>query len=136
MTNHKSILLVEDDDVDAKSVLRAIKELHVTNPVARVSNGEEALAWLRNPANASPGLMLLDLNMPVMTGIELLQVVKGDECLRRIPVVILTTSRLEADKLATFELSVAGYMLKPVDYTQFVEVVRTINLYWTLSEVP
>ncbi len=136
MTNHKSILLVEDDDLDAKTVQRALKELHVTNPVTRVTNGEEALAWLRDSANAMPGLILLDLRLPVMNGIEFLHAAKADEHLRSIPVVVLTTSRLEEDKLATFNLSVAGYMVKPVDYSQFVEVVRTINLYWTLSETP
>lgn len=136
MNNQQPILLVEDDDLDARTVKRALKELHVTNPVARASNGEEALAWLRTPTNGTPGLILLDLNMPVMTGIEFLKVAKADEQLRSIPVVVLTTSRLEADKLTTFNLSVAGYLVKPVDYPQFVEVVRAINLYWTLSETP
>jgi CheY-like chemotaxis protein len=136
MTNKKPLLLVEDDDLDAKTVQRALKELHVTNPLARVTNGEEALSWLRNPGNGKPGLILLDLNMPVMDGIEFLQVAKGDEHLRLIPVVVLTTSRQESDKLTSFDLSVAGYMVKPVDYMQFVEVVRTITLYWTLSETP
>jgi CheY-like chemotaxis protein len=136
MTNDKPLLLVEDDDLDAKTVQRALRELHVTNPLARVTNGEEALVWLRDPAHGKPGLILLDLNMPVMNGIEFLQAAKGDEQLRRIPVVVLTTSRQEGDKLASFDLSVAGYMVKPVDYTQFIEVVRTVNLYWTLSETP
>jgi CheY-like chemotaxis protein len=136
MTNHKSILLVEDDDLDAKTIQRALKELHVTNPLVRVTNGEEALAWLRDPANGTPGIILLDLRLPVMSGIEFLQAAKADEHLRSIPVVVLTTSSLEEDKLATFNLSVAGYMVKPVDYSQFVEVVRAINLYWTLSATP
>lgn len=136
MINDKPILLVEDDDIDAKTVQRALKELHVTNPLARVTNGEEALLWLRDPANVKPGLILLDLNLPVMTGIEFLQVVKADERLRSIPVVVLTTSRLDADKLATFDLSVAGYMVKPVDHAQFIEVVRAIKFYWTVSETP
>jgi CheY-like chemotaxis protein len=136
MTNNKTLLLVEDDDIDARTVQRALKELHLTDPLARVTNGEQALAWLRDPAHGKPGLILLDLNLPVMNGIEFLQVAKGDEQLRSIPVVVLTTSRLEADKVASFNLSVAGYMVKPVDYMQFVEVVRTIHLYWTLSETP
>jgi CheY-like chemotaxis protein len=136
MINNKPLLLVEDDDIDAKTVQRALKELHVTNPLARVTNGEEALDSLRDPANRCPGLILLDLNLPVMNGIEFLQALKGHECLRSIPVVVLTTSRLDTDKLATFDLSVAGYMVKPVDHAQFIEVVRAINLYWTLSETP
>ncbi len=137
MDAKKNILIVEDDDLDAATVQRALKELHVTNPMQRVANGEEALAWLRGPANQNlPGLILLDLNMPIMSGIEFLQIAKGDEKLRSIPVVVLTTSRLEMDKIASFDLSVAGYMVKPVDYSQFVETIRTIKLYWTLSEAP
>lgn len=136
MNQYKSILLVEDDDLDAKTVKRALTELHVANPLVRVTNGEEALAWLQDPVNSTPGLILLDLNMPVMNGIEFLRAAKTHEKLRRIPVVVLTTSSLEADKVASFDLSVAGYLVKPVDYPQFVEVVRTINLYWTLSELP
>lgn len=130
------MLLVEDDDVDAKTVLRALKELHIVNPVERVTNGEEALARLRDPKRARPGLIFLDLNMPVMGGLEFLQVAKTDEALRRIPVVVLTTSRLEADKIASFDLCVAGYMVKPADYLQFVNVMRTVNVYWSLSEAP
>jgi CheY-like chemotaxis protein len=136
MTNDKFILLVEDDDIDAKTVQRSLKELHVTNPLVWATNGEEAIALLRDPIHGKPGLILLDLNMPVMNGIEFLQIAKGDEQLRQIPVVVLTTSRLEEDKLASFALSVAGYMVKPMDYAQFIEVVRTVNLYWTLSETP
>lgn len=136
MINDKAILLVEDDDVDAKTVRRALQDLNVSNPLDRTHDGAEALAYLRDTSHGVPGLILLDLNLPVMTGVELLQSVKADPRLRRIPVVVLTTSRLEMDKLATFDLSVAGYMLKPVDYIQFVEVVRTIDLYWSLSETP
>jgi len=79
---------------------------------------------------------LLDLNMPIMNGIEFLQNVKQDPELRRIPVVVLTTSEEQQDKMRSFDLGVAGYMTKPVDYRQFVEVVRSINLYWTISELP
>ncbi len=136
MGSARPILLVEDDDIDARTVSRALKEVHITNPVARVIHGEEALAWLRNPESDRPGLILLDLNLPVMNGIEFLQAVKSDQHLRSIPVVVLTTSRLETDRLASFDLSVAGYIVKPVDYGKFVDAVRTINLYWTLSEAP
>lgn len=136
MNNDKSILLVEDDDLDARTVTRALKDLHVTNPLLRATNGEEALVRLRQGVNGKPGFILLDLNLPVMSGIEFLQVAKADDQLRRIPTVVLTTSKLEADKLASFDLSVAGYMVKPVDYRQFIEVIRTIDLYWTLSETP
>jgi CheY-like chemotaxis protein len=136
MKEAKSILLVEDDDVDAKTVQRALEDLHVTNKVVRVTNGEEALARLRDPKAEMPGLILLDLSLPVMNGHEFMNIAKADERLRHIPIVVLTASRLREDKMASFKLSVAGYMVKPVDYSQFFEVVRTVNLYWTLSETP
>lgn len=132
----KAILLVEDDEVDAMTVRRAMKELHVTNPLEQVENGEEALKYLRNPDNPTPCIILLDLNMPVMGGIEFLQVVKQDNVLRRIPVVVLTTSDEQEDKVTSFDLGVAGYIRKPVNYQQFVEAVRSIDAYWTLSELP
>jgi CheY-like chemotaxis protein len=134
MTPKQSILLVEDDEVDAETVRRALRELKVANPLDRVPDGEDALAWLRDPTNGGPALILLDLNLPVMNGIEFLGVVKADARLRRIPVVVLTTSKLEEDRVASFDHSVAGYIIKPVDYQQFVDVVRTVLLYWTLSE--
>lgn len=133
---NKPILLVEDDQVDAMTVRRALKELHVTNPLAHVENGEEALDYLRGQAGDRPCIILLDLNMPKMGGIEFLQVVKQDVSLKSIPVVVLTTSSEQQDKVESFNLGVAGYMAKPVDYQQFVEVMRSINSYWTLSEMP
>ena len=135
-TPNQTILLVEDDEVDAMTVKRALKELHVTNPLVVRENGEEALAYLRDPNNEKPCLILLDLNMPVMSGIEFLQVSKQDDALKVIPVVVLTTSQEQQDKVASFNLGVAGYMAKPVIYQQFVEVMRTINAYWTISEIP
>jgi len=136
MKGKKPILLVEDDNVDTMTVTRALKEIHVSNNIINVGNGIEALEYLRNENNETPCIILLDLNMPKMNGIEFLEVVKHDERLKMIPVVVLTTSKEEQDKVDSFRLSVAGYMIKPVDYRQFVEVVRTINVYWTLSELP
>ena len=133
---NQPILLVEDDEVDAMTVKRALKDLHVTNPLVLRENGEEALAYLRDPDNEKPCLILLDLNMPVMGGIEFLQEDKHDDTLKAIPVVVLTTSQEQQDKVASFNLGVAGYMAKPVAYQQFVEVMRTINAYWTISEIP
>lgn len=133
---NKPILLVEDDQVDAMTVKRALKELHVTNSLVHVENGEEALDHLRNPSVERPCIVLLDLNMPKMGGIELLQVIKQEEVLKAIPVVVLTTSEEQLDKVESFNLGVAGYMAKPVDYQHFVEVMRSINTYWTLSEMP
>lgn len=132
----KAILLVEDDQVDAMTVRRALKELHVTNRLEHAENGEEALAYLCDSANERPCLILLDINMPVMNGIEFLQEVKADSDLRCIPVVVLTTSDEQKDKLESFKLGVAGYIRKPVDYQQFVEIIRTIDAYWTISESP
>ena len=129
-------MLVEDDEVDAMTVRRALKELHVGNPLVQAENGEEALAYLRQPGQVMPCIILLDLNMPVMGGIEFLQVAKQDAALKRIPVVVLTTSEEQQDKVASFDLGVAGYIRKPVDYQQFVEAVRKIDAYWTLSELP
>lgn len=130
------ILLVEDDQVDVMTVKRALKEIHVTNPLVNLENGEEALKYLRDPQSIKPCIILLDLNMPIMNGIEFLQVAKHDARLKRIPVVVLTTSEEQQDKVNSFDLGVAGYMAKPVDYRQFVEVMRTIDAYWTVSEVP
>ena len=132
----KSILLVEDDQVDQMTIKRALQEINVLNLLTIVNNGEEALAFLRDEKNPKPAIILLDMNMPKMNGIEFLQVVKQDEVLKRIPVVMLTTSSEEQDKIDSYSLGVAGYMIKPVDYHQFVDKMRTINLYWTLSELP
>ena len=133
---NKPILLIEDDQVDTMTVRRALKEIHVTNPLVHVENGEEAISYLRDSQHDKPCIMLLDLNMPIMNGIEFLQVVKHDDQLKRIPVVVLTTSEEQQDKVNSFNLGVAGYMAKPVDYRQFVEVMRSIDAYWTISEMP
>ena len=136
MKNAKPILLVEDDKIDAMTIKRALSEIKVTNPLDIASNGEEALEFLRDGKNEKPGIILLDLNMPKMNGIEFLRIVKQDDVLKAIPVVVLTTSKEDQDRVESFKFSVAGYMIKPVDYLQFVEVMKTINMYWTLSELP
>ena len=133
---NKPILLVEDDQVDTMTVKRALKDIHETNPLVHLENGEEAVHYLRDVEREKPCIILLDLNMPIMNGIEFLQVVKHDDYLRRIPVVVLTTSEEQQDKVNSFNLGVAGYMAKPVDYRQFVEVMRSIDAYWTISEMP
>lgn len=136
MRNSKPVLLVEDDTIDAMTVQRAFRDLKVDNPLARVQNGEEALEYLNNPHNEKPCVILLDLNMPKMNGTEFLEVVKTDPLLRKIPVIVLTTSNEERDVMESFRRSVAGYIVKPVDYKKFVEAIRTVDLYWTLSELP
>jgi len=133
---NKPILLVEDDQVDAMTVRRALRDLHITNSLVHVENGEEALARLRDGEGIKPCIILLDLNMPIMSGIEFLQVAKADVQLMRLPVIVLTTSEEQRDVVESFRLGVAGYMRKPVDYHEFVETVRSIDAYWTLSELP
>ena len=136
MKNNRPILMAEDDKVDAMAVKRALKEINVSNPLVIVKNCETALEYLKNTNNEKPGIILLDLNMPRMNGIEFLRIIKKENDIKRIPVVVLTTSKEQQDKLESFDLGVAGYMIKPVDYQKFVEVVKTIHLYWTLSELP
>jgi CheY-like chemotaxis protein len=130
------VLLVEDDSIDAMTVRRAFRDLKLTNPLQHVLNGEEALAYLQDPAHPRPSVVLLDLNMPKMNGIEFLRAVKADPMLRKTPVIVLTTSSEMRDVVESFRLSAAGYVIKPVDYKNFVEAIRTIGLYWTLSELP
>ena len=136
MRSGKPILLLEDDRVDAMTVKRALKDLKVTNPLIHKLNGEEGVEYLTGEENEIPCLILLDLNMPKMNGIEFLKVIKERDVVKKIPVIVLTTSKEEQDIINTFKLSVAGYMIKSVDYKKFVETIRAINLYWTLSEMP
>ncbi|MCX5638278.1 MAG: response regulator [Planctomycetota bacterium] len=136
MRSSKPILLVEDDRLDAMIVRRALSDLKVTNELVHTANGEEAVEYLRNEENKRPCLILLDLNMPKTNGVEFLRIIKADKVLKRTPVVVLTASTEEQDVIETFKLSVAGYIIKPVDYIKFVEAMRTVALYWTLSELP
>ena len=136
MNKDKPILLVEDDEVDVMSVKRALRDLNVTNKLYHAGNGEEALEILRDPENERPSIILLDINMPRMNGIEFLKVIKMDPDLKLLPVIMLTTSRADIERNESFYSGAAGYMVKPVEYKQFVEVMRAINIYWTLSELP
>jgi len=129
-------LLVENDDVDAMIVERTIRDLKIANQLVRANDGEQAIDYLRDRGNRSPCLILLDLNMPKMNGIEFLKEAKADEDIKMMPVVVLTTSHEQRDIVESFELSVAGYMVKSVDYAEFKETMRAINEYWTLSEIP
>lgn len=136
MNSQKPILLVEDDSIDAMMVKRALKELKVTNGLIHRENGEMALNFLKNDAFEKPCLILLDLNMPRMNGLEFLEVIKNDTQLKSIPVIILTTSSDHYDLIASYNYSVAGYMVKPVDYHEFVDKMKTISKYWSNSELP
>ena len=136
MKNCKPILLVDDDNIDAMTVKRAFKDIDVPNSLVHSVNGEEALKYLMGKNNELPCIILLDLNMPKMNGIEFLDIIKEDDSFKHIPVIILTTSTEECDIREAFKHSVGGYIVKPVDYKNFVEAIRTINMYWTLSELP
>lgn len=126
----KPILLVEDDIVDASTAKQALQDLRVRNPVIHKTDGEEALEYLRDQNNDKPAIILLDLNMPKISGIELLQIMKTDAELQHIPVVALTVSKYEQDKLDTFDLGVAGYVIKAVDYDAFLRAMDIIIQYW------
>ena len=134
MNGNKPVLLLEDDEVDTMNVERAFKELKILNRLEICENGEKGLEYLKDKDKEDPCVILLDLNMPRMNGIDFLQEIKKNGNKKRIPVIVLTTSKEEQDRVSTYDLGVAGYMVKPVDYKQFVEVVRSINCYWTLSE--
>ena len=136
MNNCRPILLVEDDNIDAMMTQRALNELKVKNKMVRKVNGEEALEYLRNGDDKKPCVILLDLNMPRMNGFEFLKIIKADLLFKKIPVVTLTTSDEESNIVDTYDLGVSGYIVKPVDYKQFVQAMRTLDIYWTLNRLP
>lgn len=136
MRNSKPILLVEDNQVDAITTQRALKELEVTNELVHKGDGEDALEYLRDENNVKPCIILLDLNMPRMDGFEFLETVKSDNLLKNIPAIILTTSDTDESATRSFDLGAAGYIVKPVDYRQFVESMRAVDGYWSLSRLP
>ena len=137
-----NILLVEDDELDVMNVERAFKKNNILNPLFVAGNGLEALDMLRGVGGAAPEvpverrIVLLDLNMPRMNGIEFLRELRSDPVLSLVPVIVLTTSDEDRDKVEAFQLNVAGYILKPVTLAHFIETMATLNKYWTLSEVP
>lgn len=132
-----NLVLVEDDEIDVMNVRRALERAHVTNPLFIANNGLEALELLRGPqVPRERRLVLLDLNMPKMNGIEFLRELRKDPALHHTPVVVLTTSDDERDKVQAYDLNVAGYLLKPVTFTNFVDVMAALNKYWALVELP
>lgn len=136
-----SILLVEDDEVDTMNVKRSFRKTNISNPLFHAENGLEALDMLRGSGGVEkllpkPRIILLDLNMPRMNGIEFLRELRADPELHDISVVVLTTSNEERDKVAAYNLNVAGYILKPVEPEKFIEAIGTLNLYWNLIELP
>jgi CheY-like chemotaxis protein len=132
-----NILLVEDDQVDVMNVRRAFERNRITNPLYVAGDGIEGLEMLRSgKVPRERRMILLDLNMPRMNGIEFLRELRADRHLLNTPVVVLTTSNDDRDKIDAYKLNVAGYLLKPVTFINFVEVMAALNKYWTLVELP
>jgi CheY-like chemotaxis protein len=132
-----NIMLVEDDQIDVLNVKRAFDKNHITNPLYVAGNGLEALKKLRSgEVPAGRRIVLLDLNMPKMNGIEFLRELRKDPALAPTPVVVLTTSNNDRDKIDAFNLNVAGYLVKPVTFAEFSDLMVTLNKYWTLVEMP
>lgn len=132
-----NVLLVEDDEVDVMNVRRAFQQNHINNPLFVASDGVEALEKLRSgEVPRGRRIVLLDLNMPRMTGIEFLRELRKDPDLASTTVVVLTTSRDDRDRIEAYDLNVAGYLLKPVTFSNFCEVMVALNKYWSLVEFP
>ncbi len=135
------ILLVEDNPADARLTMEALKDGKVKNNLAMVPDGVEAMAYLRNQGKYAgavrPDLILLDLNLPKKDGREVLAEVKSDPALRSIPVVVMTVSKAEEDIIKSYDLHANCYVNKPVDFEQFMRVVRTIEDFWlTIVKLP
>jgi CheY-like chemotaxis protein len=136
MQSAKPILLVEDDTADVLIIKRALKELGIDNELVHCDNGESAVEYLKIPENPKPCIVLLDLNMPRMNGIEFLKIIKKNENVKQIPVIALTTSQSAQDIADCFKNGIAGYIVKPVDFQKFVKAIRIVDLYWMLSKIP
>ena len=131
-----AILLVEDDDIDALSVIRAFSRLKIANPIVRAKDGIEALEILKNQEIEHPYLILLDLNMPRMGGLELLNTLRNDPSLETSVVFVLTTSKDDEDKLAAYKQHIAGYIVKEKLDDGFEDLVKLLDHYWRLVELP
>ncbi len=133
------ILLVEDSTADAEMTLRTLKKRGIANNVEWVRDGVDALDWIHcrgtyeGRTNGHPKLVLLDLKMPRMDGLQLLEAMKADASTRYIPVVMMTSSREEGDLLASYGLGVNSYVVKPVDFTEFAERIAQIGMYWMIA---
>lgn len=137
MNQQLNILLVEDDEVDVMTVKRAFRQNHITNPLFVAGDGIEALEMLRSgELPKGRRIVLLDLNMPRMNGIEFLQELRKDRDLAATPVIVLTTSNEDEDKVKAYDLNVAGYLVKPVTFLNFCDLMVALNKYWSLVELP
>jgi CheY-like chemotaxis protein len=136
------ILMVEDDPKDVELTLTALEEYNLANEVVVVGDGEEALDYLncrgafKTRTGDNPAVMLLDLKLPKVDGLEVLQAIKSDEKFKLIPVVVLTSSREEKDMVASYKLGVNGYVVKPVDFHEFVNAIRELGVFWAVINEP
>ncbi len=140
--NYVEILLVEDNPNDAELTLDALREYKLTNRIHVARDGMEALDFIfcrgeyAQRSNRNPRLILLDLKLPKISGLEVLQQIRADACTRMIPIVILTSSQEERDIAASYGLGVNSYIVKPVDFEQFTNAVRQLGFYWLLLNQP
>ncbi len=138
----KKILLAEDSPQDAEMTLEALADYHLSNNIVLVGDGEEALDYLfargkyAGRTDGNPLLVLLDLKMPKVDGLEVLRVIKSDPNLRTLPVVMLTASREEQDVVKSYQLGVNAYVVKPVGFQKFVEAVKQVGAFWTIHNEP
>jgi len=133
------VLMAEDDEHDIIAVKRAWKKNNIRNPLYIVNNGEECLDYLHQKgkygepgAAPKPSILMLDINMPKMDGLTALQHIRKDTEYRNLPVIILTTSKDDEDRLASYDLKVNAYIVKPIGFNNFSEAIKTINLFWEL----
>ncbi len=138
----KRILLVEDNERDVELTLSALEEYNLANEVVVARDGAEALDYLfqrgkySDRADGLPAVVLLDLNMPKVDGMEVLQRMKIDPALKQVPVVMVTSSRVEQDLVRSYELGVNAYVVKPVDFQKFIESIRQIGFFWAILNEP
>jgi len=139
MNNEVEILLVEDNPNDAELAIRALKKNNLTNKIIRVCDGEEALDFIfargqfkERKRENFPKIILLDLKLPKINGLEVLKIIKGDPVTKMIPVIVLTSSKEENDMIESYRFGVNSYMIKPVDFDKFIDSVKDIGLYWLL----
>jgi DNA-binding response OmpR family regulator len=136
------ILIVEDDPKDVELSLTALEEYNLANEVVVTRDGEEALDYLycrgtfASRTNDNPAVLLLDLKLPKVDGLEVLQQIKSDEKLKMIPVVVLTSSREERDMVASYKLGVNAYVVKPVDFHEFVNAIKELGIFWAVINEP
>ena len=134
MSRNLNILLIEDDMIEVMKLNRAKSALQLNHKIIEANNGEDALAALERK-DSLPDIILLDLNMPKINGLEFLQILKNDDRLRYIPTIILTTSNNQRDLLECYKLGIAGYILKPLKYEDYVSKIEKLLGYWSMNEL-